>query len=126
MLSPKCQRILDIIANDPYNGDERISRYGGEGDILEKFYSGSCPYHVDIRRCLNDSDGNWGGPKKHRGVYYGQVWLWSVECIHCGFLSPTMANGISMGEGEPLGLVCPVCGYVWQLYDVVHPVIMGG
>lgn len=122
-MSPITQRILDIIANDPYNGDERIGRYGGDGVLIERFYRKSCPEHIDPHRCMEDSDGNWGGPKKHRGIYYWQEWLWSVECNHCGFLSPTMANGISMGEYEPLALVCPVCGYVWQLYDVVHPVV---
>lgn len=118
------QRILDILASDPYSGDERIGRYGGEGNRIEQFFSGACPYHICRKRCLNDSDGNWGGPKKHRGIYYWQEWLWGVECSHCGLIGTTKTNGVSMGEYEPLALVCPVCGYVWQLYDVVHPVVM--
>lgn len=119
------QRLLDIIANDPYDGDARIGQYAGNRVVVEKFYAEPCVWHQEGNLCLRDSDGNWGGTRKHRRAYYWQEWLWSVECSHCQLLSPLIAKGVYLGEEEPLALICPVCGYIWQLYDEIHHVKRG-
>jgi len=81
---------------------------------IERFYLAPCGVHENYRECNFDSDGERKGT--HRGKYYNQTWLKAEECPHCKRLGFTWAYGYRLG-GDVVGLVCPDCTCLWQLYD---------